>query len=110
MKNINSFDSFFEKKITKKSVKKLEKNVTITIAKKRVTKRSNGSLSCLTSGYGGKFFSIPKSQIKSISDSEIPVNDVYNEPAYKIVITEFIFDKIFKDYLERMSDYDLVIE
>lgn len=123
MKNLSNFDSFFEKKIIKKTIKKAKKvskkvikksikpkdTIEIIIAKKKLFKETKDSYTFLTTTYGGKFFNIPKSQVISKSDSSIKINDVYKEPAYKIVITEYIFDKIFQEFLERMDDNSLII-
>lgn len=83
--------------------------VKIIIAKKRIHSETPKSYVCLTSSYGGSFFNIPKSQIKSIKDTTIKINDKARQPAYEMVISKFIYDKIASD-LNKLTSLDFKLK
>ena len=70
---------------------------TFTFPKKRIHKETAKSYVILSRGYGGTFFNIPKSHVKKFEPSSIKINDSYNEPAIKMEVTKYIWDKISKD-------------
>lgn len=79
-------------------------NKTILVAKKHLVSETEKAYVFYPYSRYKDIFSIPKSQIISKDESVIPVNEVYNEPAFKLVLTSFIFDRI-KPHLDSMSKF-----
>ena len=67
---------------------------TFKIAKKRISRETDKAYICMTRGYSATFFNIAKSQVVSVEEDTIPINDVYSEPALKFTITPFLWGRI----------------
>jgi hypothetical protein len=76
----------------------------IIIADKRMHNETEKAYVFFTSGYGGKMFAIPKSQVISKQESGIQYNEVHIEPATEYLISEFIYN-VIKDRLQVMSEF-----
>ena len=85
--------------------------ITIRIADKRRYSETNMSFVFTSSGYGGKFFTIPKSQLINYEASEIRINENTVYQATDYFITNWIYQHI-KEVLDTMSDshYKLIKE
>jgi hypothetical protein len=84
---------------------------TITIRKKRMHSGNEKSITFLTSGYGGKFFTIPKSQIihfKFIVCDLSPENKTQVD-WIELEVMDWIYNKI-KDKLEMISAIEINIK
>jgi hypothetical protein len=84
------------------------KTVEITIADKRRYSSNDKSIVFTTSGYGGKFFSLPFSQIKSKEETVIPVNDNHSEKATTFVIPLWLYERLSM-YFELMSSSNILM-
>jgi hypothetical protein len=76
---------------------------TIKIAKRRLYKESDRAYTFTTCGYGGEFFSLPKSQI-NVRQGKIRINDVAKEEALVIDIPSWLFCKLEQTF-KTMSKY-----
>ncbi len=87
-----------------------QKTVTIIIATKRIFGTpTESAVKFTTSGYGGKIFNIPHSQILKREGAKIKVNENTDYPAVKYTITSWIYKKIKEDYLDKMSDHHYIL-
>jgi len=80
----------------------------VKIADKRMHKETDKAYVYTTSGYGGSFFTIPKSQIKEMTDGHIRINEVTKYPATIYVLTDFISNKLEESF-NKMSEGHLQI-
>ena len=70
------------------------------LAKKRIFRETEKSYVYKYRSNGGDLYNIPKSQIESVEEDNIQINDVYQEPALKFTVTQYIFDKIKQDLVK----------
>ena len=73
------------------------------IEKKRLYSETEKSYVFLTSGYGGKFFNIPKFYITNKEESLIPYNPDHSGPAWEFHLTNSGWIK-FKENIEKISN------
>jgi len=78
------------------------KTVEITIANKRIVKKTDKGIVFSVDGYNGGIFTIPFIAIESQEEGVIPVNDVSSYEAVVYVIHRWLYEKI-KGSLDRMS-------
>lgn len=83
----------------------LSDNIDILIAKKRIVSEAKNRTTFVTSGYGGKFFSISRSEILQESEGSIKINDISSESCKKYKISKQTYIKYIK-FFDRMSKYD----
>lgn len=75
----------------------MKKTVTLIINKKCIITQGIASISIATRTPKSRVFHIPLSQIESIKESEIAVNDAHKEPAMEYQVSAWIFTKIKED-------------
>lgn len=83
----------------------LSDDIDILIAKKRVVSETKNRITFVTMGYGGKFFSISRSEILKEGEGSIKINDVTSESCKKYKISKKTYIKYIK-FFDRMSKYD----
>jgi hypothetical protein len=82
--------------------------IKLTIIDKRKHKESEQATTFLTGGYGGKFFSLPNSQVKKKYKSFVDLNDTHKEEATTYLITQWIYNKIaYELSLMNKSNYKI---
>ena len=81
----------------------------IILANKRRINTTDKAYVYTTSGYGGKVFSIARKMVIKMTPSEIKVNDVHSYPAVEYEITEWMFNKIKEDFLDKMNESHCII-
>jgi hypothetical protein len=83
------------------------KTVRITIANKRLVKRSkDDGYVFSTGGYGaGELFTIPKVAIKHTESALIPINDVASNEATTFVVYKWLYQKIKGKLNDMRSDH-----
>jgi len=76
---------------------------------KRIKGESEKSYTILTSGHGGVYISIPKSQLTdSVKIGGIKINEAKTDKCKIFVLKPWIFNKIEQD-LKKMGQFDYVL-
>ena len=78
--------------------------IRIQINQKRIFTESEKSITVTTSGHGGKFINIPKSQVLDRESAEFKINESKSDASQILTLTPWIYGLIKAD-LERMNQY-----